>query len=398
MDEVRSILVIATRQIGDVLLTAPLIDAARRRWPAAAIDVLGFERTLGMLEGHAAVRERIEVPAGQGWRASMALLQRLWRRYDLALVTQHSDRAHLYGWCAARVRSGLVPARRSTSWWKRLLLRHAVTIDDDTTPTVLEKLALLQPWQADAGAVTVAPPPARALPADLESALATRFVVVHVPSMWSYKQWPLASFERLIAGLLAAGHQVVLSGSGSPTDQAQVAPMRRLGAPPRLLDASGRLDLRQMAALLARAALYVGPDTSITHLAAACGTPVVTMFGPTNPVRWGPWPQGASAAAYRRAQPRQTAGRIVLLQAAQDCIACGRAGCDDHHHSRSACLDALPVERVLDECLAVLAAGTPPAVAPSRTTPGTTPDTAPDTAPDTPSSAVATADSRRSAV
>jgi heptosyltransferase III len=354
MDEFKSILVIATRQIGDVLLTSPLIDAAHRRWPQAAIDILGFRGTLGMLQGHAAIRERIEVQPGATLRSSWGLLRRLWRRYDLALVTQQSDRAHFYALWAARVRSGLVPGRLSIAWWKQLSLHHAVTIDDEVTPTVIEKLRLLAPWQALPAAVNVTAPPEEALQAALQQALRPPFVVVHVPSMWSYKQWPLSSFAQVIAGLLAHGVQVVLSGSASPADQAQVAQMRSLGGPPHLLDASGQLSLRQVAALLRQAALYVGPDTSITHLAAACDIPVVTVFGPTNPVRWGPWPQGAASPGYRRAAPRQTTGRIILLQADQPCIACGRAGCDDHQHSRSACLEALEPQRVLDECLGAL--------------------------------------------
>ncbi|MGZ5238118.1 MAG: glycosyltransferase family 9 protein, partial [Caldimonas sp.] len=107
-DRFERILVVCTRQIGDVLLTTPLIHAARERWPEATIDVLGFGGTLGMLRGNPDVAELIEVPAGSGWVASRKLIRRLWRRYDLALIAQYSDRAHLYGFAAAKRRAGQV--------------------------------------------------------------------------------------------------------------------------------------------------------------------------------------------------------------------------------------------------------------------------------------------------
>ncbi|MBL0727387.1 glycosyltransferase family 9 protein [Piscinibacter sp. HJYY11] len=349
------VIVIVTRQIGDVLLTTPLIQAARERWPQAQIDVLGFAGTLGMLRGNPAVHEFIEVPAGSGWRQARQLLPRLWRRYDLALVAEASDRAHLYGWAAAPLRSSLVPQRASISWWKKRLSQHTVTIDDDGTPTVLEKLALLSPWGPPPSTVSVTPPQPQDLPAELQAQLRDAPVVVHVPSMWRYKQWPVKYFADVIQALLARGEQVVLTGAASEVDQAQVAGVRHLGGPPALIDASGKLNLNQVTTLLRRAALYVGPDTSITHLAAATGTPVITMFGPTNPVRWGPWPQGAAAATpWQRKQPHQAARKVILLQAEQDCVACGRAGCEDHRDSRSACLEALTPQRVIDECFRVL--------------------------------------------
>lgn len=355
--EPRAILVIATRQIGDVLLTTPLIAAARDRWPQASIDVLGFAGTLGMLKGNIAIRQFIEVPLQSGWSEAWPFVRRLWRRYDLALVTQQSDRAHLYGWVAARFRSGLIPSRTSISWWKRRLLQHAVRIDDDATPTVIEKLKLLDPWCGQAASVRVVPPPDVALPLELEMLLGPAPVVVHVPSMWRYKQWPISHYVELLRELLARGHQVVLTGSGSTTDQAQIAEVRGLASAPHLIDASGRINLSQVGTLLRRAALYVGPDTSITHLAAACDVPVVAIFGPTNPVRWGPWPQGhAAQSPYVRARPEQPVGRVILLQADQACVACGHAGCEDHLDSRSLCLEALSAGKVLQACLDVLSA------------------------------------------
>jgi heptosyltransferase-3 len=128
---VASVLVIVTRQIGDVLLTTPLIHAARERWPDAAIDVLGFEGTLGMLRGNPDVRELIATPARLGWRGGLRLARRLWRRYDLALVAEASDRAHLMGALASSHRAGILPVRGSSNGWKKRLLDHAVVSGGD---------------------------------------------------------------------------------------------------------------------------------------------------------------------------------------------------------------------------------------------------------------------------
>lgn len=348
------ILVIVTRQIGDVLLTTPLIRAAKARWPRASIDVLGFAGTLGMLRGNPDVNELVEVQPGAGWRQSWPLIRKLWRRYDLALIAQYTDRAHLYGWVAARVRSGQVPEGRA-SWWKRVLLRHTVELGGAQSHVVLEKLKLLDPWWRVGGEeVSVRPPPCAPLPVDLAQMLSRRYVVLHVPSLVTYKQWPLSHYGEVTRSLLARSVAVVLTGGTSAADRAAVAQVCAQcdGA----IDASGRLDLNQMATLLTAAALYVGPDTSITHLAAACGIPVVALFGPIDPCLWGPWPMSWSAAQpYVSRGFRQERGNVILLQGDQPCVPCNGAGCDKHAHSRSRCLDEMSPQRVLQEASRIMA-------------------------------------------
>lgn len=359
------ILVVTTRQIGDVLLATPLLRAARRRWPQARIDVLGIEGSLGMLKGNADAHELIAIPARLRAGAALALARRLWRRYDIALITDAGDRAHLLGWLAARRRSGIVPEAGGSNWWKRRLLQHAVVASGDrgSVHSVVEKHALLAPWlQGGAADVPpVVPPPAAPLPAGVAQALRTGYVVVHAPSMWEYKQWPLAHYADVVRALLAQGREVVLTGSASARDQDCIAPLRQLAGEPQLLDASGRLDFNQLASLLRDAALYIGPDTSVSHLAAAAGVPVIAVFGPTNPLRWAPWPGRAEQPVHfvRRA-PVQQAGNVTLLQGPQDCVPCGRAGCEDHRGSRSDCLASITPQQVLAEASRLLGPGAMP--------------------------------------
>jgi heptosyltransferase-3 len=352
------VLVIATRQIGDVLLTTPLIRAVREQWPLAHIDVLGFAGTLGMLAGNADVAERIETAPRLGWSGLRALAARLWRRYDLALVTDAGDRAHLIGWLASATRAGIVPDEGGSRWWKRLSLRHAVASSGDrgATHVVEEKVALLAPWRAAGATVSrVQPPAGRPLPESLAAQLEPAPILVHVPSMWAYKQWPLAHFRVLVEGLLAEGRQVVLTGSGAARDQECIAAVRDLGAPPRLIDASGQLDFQQLVTLIQRCALYIGPDTSVSHLAAATGIATIAVFGPTNPRRWAPWPaSGEHPVRFERMALRQQAGNVTLLQADKHCVPCGRAGCEDHRNSRSDCLQEITPERVLAEARRIL--------------------------------------------
>lgn len=358
----KRILVIATRQIGDVLLTTPLIRAARERWPQARIEVLGFAGTLGMLRGNPDIDLLIESPARLGWRGFWTLLRQLWRSYDLALVTQPGDRAHLMGWVAARQRSGILPERGGSNWWKSALLLHAVRSrgDSGSQHVVAEKLALLAPWPSATDPLPrVVVPAAAALPDDLEAALRPGFLVLHAPSMWPYKQWPLAHFRELAVALLARGHQLVLTGSAGARDQECVAALRGLAAPPQLLDCSGRLDFNQLAGLLGRAALYIGPDTSVSHLAAATGVPVLALFGPTNPQRWAPWPaQPRARELFKRVALVQAEGNVTLLQGGGlPCVPCSKAGCEDHLQSRSDCLVAITPERVLEQALRLVARG-----------------------------------------
>jgi heptosyltransferase-3 len=384
-EAVHRILVVVTRQIGDVLLTTPLIRAARERWPEARVDVLGFGGTLGMLTGNDDVSDVIEVPARRDrtLAGSWRLLRRLWRRYDLALIAQHSDRAHFYGFVAAPLRAGLVAAAWRHSWWKRALLAHAVTIAGDrgSTHVAEEKLSLLSSWpqgpmdradgsalatpRAAAGnalALTMVPPARTALPAELSAQLKRRPVVVHAPSMWRYKAWPTEHFRELTKALLDDGHQVVLTGSASATDRATLDALADLGAPPQLLDTGGRLDFGQLASLLDQAALYIGPDTAVTHLAAALHIPVIALFGPSNPVRWGPLdPQSSpmQTGYVRYSEIPQRRGRVVLIQGPGSCVPCGRAGCDDHQDSRSDCLEALSPSLVIAQARRLLAGSNP---------------------------------------
>ncbi|HTH78659.1 MAG TPA: glycosyltransferase family 9 protein [Ramlibacter sp.] len=339
------IAVIATRQIGDVLLATPLIAAARERWPDARIDVIGFAGTLGMLRGNRDVNELVESP--KPWM--------IWRRYDIALVTDIGDRAHLLGWAAALHRTGVIPESNSSNWWKRMLLDHVVVAAGDRGDkhVALEKIDLLAPWPAPSPAQTprVQAPEGRDLPADIASQLKDGFVVVHAPSMWSYKQWPVAHFEQLVRELVAQGRQVVLTGSESERDRECIAPLRKIEG---TVDGSGKLDFNQLVTLFKRAALYIGPDTSVSHLAAASGVPVIAIFGPTNPVRWAPRPATGDAVFAARG-PIQQSGNVTLLQSELHCVPCGRAGCEDHRQSRSDCLVDIGPERVVREAMRILA-------------------------------------------
>lgn len=362
------ILVVCTRQIGDVLLTTPLVHAARQRWPQARIDVLGFAGTLGMLRGNPDIAELIETPARLGMRELFALVRRLWRRYDLGLVAEVSDRAHLLAWIAARHRSGLLPAEGGSNWLKRRLLEHAVTStgDEGGRHAVQEKLELLAPWCDAPEAPALVAPPGAPLPAEIEARLRDRPVVVHVPSMWPYKQWSPDYYAQVVRALLDRGHQVVLTGGPGARDRECIAPLLALGGPPELIDASARLDFNQLVTLLQRAALYLGPDTSVSHLAAAAGTPTLAIFGPTNPLRWAPWPgrPGEQPVRFHRRAPRQSTGNVTLLQSDLPCVPCGKAGCEDHRQSRSDCLIAITPERVIATALEIIgkegSTGSPP--------------------------------------
>lgn len=354
------ILLVAPRRIGDVLLTTPLLASVHAAWPRARIDALVFAGTGSVLAGLPGLDTVLEVAERPTWRAHLGLLSRIGARYDLALSAVPSDRSTLYARLAARRAAGVVAPGQSQAW-KRWLLGRAIDFDDLGTHTVDQMLRI-----ADALGVARVPRvhvPRAELPAPLVAELGDApLAVLHPWPRYRYKQWPAEAQLVLARWLIGEGLRPVLTGSAAPAERDFVASLARR-MPAGALNLCGRLSFAQLGTLLGRASLYVGPDTVTTHLAAASGTPTIALFGPSNPVKWGPWPAGWTQAGSpwtRTGSGRR--GNVFLVQGMATCatgVPCLAEGCDRHLDSVSRCLEDLPPGRVIAAATELLARGGP---------------------------------------
>lgn len=363
----RRVLVVCTRLIGDVLLSTPLVRSLKQAWPTAEVDVLVFEGTDGVLAGNPDIHRILTTPRREPLRSKIAYLRPLWRTYDLAVAVTPSDRARLYGWAAARRRVGLVTPG-AKDWAKRWLLHVREPFDNVHTHTVTMGLQLARALDVEPAHAVVPPTvgaagwarlterlaaEGRALPAD-------RFAVVHVAPRFTYKRWHVVGWRALIAWLRQQGLAIVLTGGPEAEERAYVDEIMA-GVDGPVTDLVGALKIPETADVIGRAALFVGPDTMATHMAAATGVPVVALFGPSNPVKWAPWPaEWAQLDSPWSMQGSQRQGNVFLVQGAGPCVPCAQEGCDRHRRSASRCLDELPATIVIDAAARML--GQAPAV------------------------------------
>ena len=113
------------------------------------------------------------------------------------------------------------------------------------------------------------------------------YVVVHPGASVPARAWSPEANAALVDALVASGRRVVVTGG--PGEESLTA---RVAGPPRpdVVDLGGRVDVAGLAGVLAGAEVLVAPNTGPAHLAAAAGTPVVSLFAPTVPAsRWRPW-------------------------------------------------------------------------------------------------------------
>ena len=342
------ILVVALRRLGDVLLATPLIRSIRRAWPDAVLDVLVFADTAGILEGNPDVDHVITMPARPGIVQSLALAARLIKRYDLAVSTQSGDRPTLFALLAGRQHAGPVWPGNNL---KRRLLRRPVATQAGVHR--VEEMLRIADALGIARMAEVVAPAGSAAP---EDAAAGAYAVIHAAPKFRYKQWTRAGWRALADALRARG--LAVFATGGPGDRGFLDELWRDVPEVRRLD--GRLRWPELATLLAHARLYVGPDTSVTHLAAATGCPTVALFGPTDPRLWGPWPAQGLRSPWVAAGTVQQRGNVWLVQNPLPCLPCQQEGCDRRLDSRAQCLDELSPAQVLiavDRALAAPALG-----------------------------------------
>lgn len=348
----RSILLICTGRIGDVLLSTPVVRSLKSHWPDVQIDMLVFDGTGGVLENNPDLRAVVPIAPRARRLERFAEARNLWRRYDLACSLRTSSLASFLCWMAGRKRIGIVaPARKS--WAKKFLLSRFVVDREDGRHMIQCGLSLTS-LLGITPCFDVVPPamlnhPEQLAKLDqlLESAARQPYVVVHIYPRNAYKMWHTEGWVMLIDFLRARDYAVVLTGG--PVEQ-EVAYALELAERARgdIINLVGKLSLATTAEVIRRARLFVGPDTSVTHIAAATGTPTLALFGPSDPVRWRPWPKDFNGSSPWQISGSGQRGNVYLPQGAGACVPCKKEGCDANIDSLSDCLLTLHADRVID--------------------------------------------------
>jgi heptosyltransferase III len=312
------------------------------------IDMLVFQGTQDIVSGYGDLRRVWTIPERPSAGVHLDLLRSIRRRYDVAISVLAGDRPTFHAWVAGRYRVGtLLPDTKS--WWKRCLLHEWVPFDNLQTHTVAMNLQLLAPF----GVTALGTPVVSWTPGDEASIQrrfpqrdAQRYAVLHVSPKFAYKMWTVAGWVALGRWLMEQDITVVVAGVESAETAYCTQIVQGLPGAVNLVD---HVTLPALGCLLSRAALYVGTDTAVSHMAAAVGTPSVVLFGPSNPVKWGPWPKDFPPTTHSpwRRQGSQRQGNVFLLQGEGDCVPCLGEGCDRHIKSLSECLQRLPVHRVI---------------------------------------------------
>lgn len=322
-------LVIQTAFLGDVLLTTPLLSAlAERHGP---LDVVTTPGGVPLLETHPAVRLALPFDK-RGADRGAAGLGRLARRlraerYETAYLPHRSLRSALL------VRLAGVPRRVGyRSGWRTL---YTETRPRPTAGHEIDRLLAL----ADVAPHHQTMPSLQLTAGDVAAAetflrtqgIATPFVALAPGSIWGSKRWP---HYATLARRLLQHAPVVLVGGPEDTPVGETIIREATGGSPggMMANASGRLTLRESAALIQRAGVLVTNDSAPLHLAQAVGTPTVAIFGSTVPA-FGFGPRG----------PRDVVVGVDGL-ACRPCSAHGPRACPLHHHL---CMQSLPVEDVL---------------------------------------------------
>jgi heptosyltransferase III len=350
LNTVHRALVIKLRHHGDVLLTSPVFQVLKNHAPHIEADALVYHDTREMLTGHPAISNVFTIdrewkrmnPISQAGHELGLFRQLKARKYDLVIhLTEHPRGAWLTRllkpkYSVAQRAQGINEGRDSRLWKKsfthtfpspRATFRHTVESNLDSLrrlgiyPQAAEKKLVLVPGDEAEKKV-------ESLMA-LHNISAKRFIHMHPTSRWFFKTWPAEKFAQLILEIGKAGERVVLTAAPTSDEREMVAAIKKLLKAP-VVDLTGSLTLKELAALTARARAFVGVDSAPMHMAAAMQTPTVVLFGPSGEQHWGPW---------------EVKHRIVVSQDPRHtCRPCGNDGCGGSKVSE--CLMELPVSQV----------------------------------------------------
>ncbi|MCI0512117.1 glycosyltransferase family 9 protein [candidate division KSB1 bacterium] len=331
----RSVLVIRTDRLGDVILSLPVLTALKNSFPGVTVTMLVRSYTAAVVADYPDVDLVLlsdENGSRRGFRQLWHLVQKLRRyRFEAVLVLHPTLELALICFLARipiRVGTGF---RAYSFLFNRQVFHHRKTAARHELEYNLELAAAIGAHVGPVEFKIQVPPAARQIANDfvtrLEIKPGQKLVILHPGSGGSARDWPLASFAALNDRLVTEcqARTVVTAG---PEETALVQRLLALTQHPPAVWA-GTNGLKPLAALLQHAALFISNSTGPLHLAVAMATPVIGFFCPILaclPQRWGPYDRADS----------------VLMPPVPVCKKCTLESCQWHD-----CMALISVEEAL---------------------------------------------------
>jgi lipopolysaccharide heptosyltransferase I len=320
---VNRILIVRMSALGDIVHALPVLSALRRVHPSAAIDWLAdrkYAGVLGLVDGLRRV-----IIGRPGLLRAVGELRA--GRYDVAIDLQGLLKSAAMARASGAARVIGFESRALREGAARWFYSESATVPDGAhiirkNLSVLRRLGVTEPPRVEFPFRVPASSVAENVAAEAAARGSRRFALINPGAAWPNKRWPPDRFGA-IARHLRDRHQMpsfVLWGPGEAT------------LAERVVAASGSAAVRapettlgDLLALVSRAALMISGDTGPVHLAAARGTPIVGLYGPTWPERNGPWdPQdevvsrAATCECHHKRQCQRGEARMCISEIAVD--------------------------------------------------------------------------------
>jgi heptosyltransferase III len=279
----KRVLIINVTRIGDTLLNTPAIRAIAKRFPNAAITVLGHDKRVEVLANLPYIAKIGSISKKSApFRARLATLTG--NRYDWAFVWGNDVALHRY---ALRKARHVVAYRQKDEHLNRRLFCTAIEPELYSMHGVAMQLALPNAVGIKAKSFyldyVITAAEKRAAHERIRAALSNRngkpligLQVASFPTK-AYRDWPIMHFVALANRLVVSHPGTMFLMFGGPDDRAKIEPFRE-AFPDRTIVCAGLLTLRETVAVMGEIDLYIGVDTGPTHLYGALGKPMVVMY------------------------------------------------------------------------------------------------------------------------
>jgi heptosyltransferase-3 len=338
--DIRNILLIQLGDIGDVVLSFPCIRALRENFPKANLIVGVRQKAAELIQDCSWADGVISINQDERkWYQEIVYQKKFFLqlkrfKFDLSVDLRTGTRGAILTFFSGACQRVGFYAPDGKLWRNRMFTHLAYLEGKPWQHMAAYYLRLLKTYNVKTDNIW----PEMNIPDEKLKQVEALFQKENIPldhpviaiqpfSLWEYKEWDLGKYASLIRWIVSEyGFPVIVAGS--PEESARAEELKRMSGS-YVYNIAGKTSIGMFAAVLKSCSMFIGGDSAGIHIAAALGTPTVSIFGPASPSHWAP--RGKQHA--------------IVYNKKLSCVPCDLKGCEGRGISR--CLDELKVDDVM---------------------------------------------------